>query len=187
MGRKPNQTGNKDVFYSPTDIWQSMDAVTRESVHVIVVVQIFLWRSHCPLLPYSELKSHTQVLSFPAMVTMANPGGMPERRSRPSVRVPLSAKAKGELQPPSLPLSLSLRASAYPSLVQPLQCFLWSDGVFFPYCFFEFIQEESMSFCFHSLSLPLALQNKFSSKIAIKSLWKFMSIVAAICRGGEKN
>lgn len=107
MGRKPNQTGNKDVFYSPTDIWQSMDAVTRESVHVIVVVQIFLWRSHCPLLPYSELKSHTQVLSFPAMVTMANPGGMPERRSRPSVRVPLSAKAKGELQPPSLPLSLS--------------------------------------------------------------------------------
>lgn len=44
-----------------------------------------------------------------------------------------------------------------------------------------------MSFCFRSLSLPLALQNKFSSKIAIKSLWKFMSIVAAICRRGEKK
>lgn len=131
MGGKPNQTGNKDVFYSPTDIWQSMDAVTRESVHVIVV-HIFLRRSHCPLLPYSELRvTHTSPL-FPAMVTMAIPGGMPERRCRPSVRVPLSAKAKGELQPPSL----SLRGSAYPSLVQPLQCFLWSDGVFFPYCFF---------------------------------------------------
>lgn len=111
MGRKPNQTGNKDVFYSPTDVWQSMDAVTRESVHVIVVVQIFLRRSHCPLLPYSELKSHTTSPLFPAMVTMANPGGMPERRSRPSVRVPLSAKAKGELQPPSLPLSQGLSLS----------------------------------------------------------------------------
>lgn len=53
MGGKSNQTGNKDFFYSPTDIWQSMDAVTRESVHFIVVVQIFLRRSHCPLLPYS--------------------------------------------------------------------------------------------------------------------------------------
>lgn len=42
--------------------------------------------------------------------------------------------------------------------------------------FFSFLQ-----LCF-SCSSP---QNRFSSKIAIKSLWKFMSIVAAIC--GERR
>lgn len=63
----------------------------------------------------------------------------------------------------------------------PLRCvmakYLFTVGLHHPrLLFFSFLQ-----LCF-SCSSP---QNRFSSKIAIKSLWKFMSIVAAIC--GERR
>lgn len=66
----------------------------------------------------------------------------------------------------------------------PLRCvmakYLFTVGLHHPrVSFLLFV--SFLQLCF-SCSSP---QNRFSSKIAIKSLWKFMSIVAAIC--GERR
>lgn len=131
------------------------------------------------MLPYSELESHKSSLSCHGH----------NAKSRRNAGEAMASQSEG----PSLFLlrqkksySLPHRASAYASLFQPLQCFLRSDGVSFPYCFTSpfcpcrgIRDLVVVGFFLQSLASSYT-QNKFSSKIAIKSLWKFISIVAAI-------
>lgn len=83
---------------------------------------------------------------------------------------PLSVRAQSQRGRPFHKPSVSLCGARSPNLSLE-EVYIVRVFSFFLFLFFLFLQFR------FSFSSP---QNRFSSKIAIKSLWKFMSIVAAI-------
>lgn len=193
----------RPVFFTTSDIWQFQNAsavcpsVHYQSIFIDIGMSLL---SHYIVAPMHTVRHKCdkgkQGSSFSCYEISGRQGQIP-RKWHPKqwdyphvlhVFCPQGQQSKAVTAPPAFVLglqgSVTSRYSLFPSVVaKSLERKFISSKYFLFFFFFAF-------FCVYFLQLRFSCsssQNRFSSKIAIKSLWKFMSIVAAIWTGREKE